>query len=99
MITQTRIRNNLEFWADRKTTKYPTLWCAKAPTRRPRPEVVKHAMSACFEDGWRTFGFETEQARDEFLLDYQFCGAEICDDPLLSAVNAQFFGDGKGALE
>lgn len=79
-VSKHRIRLNREWWAFARN-RYGPIWCAKAPIKYPRPEnIPEHCISAVFEDGWRTFAFQSEAARDLFVS--RFSNAKPCEDPV-----------------
>lgn len=81
MISKARIESNRNYWLSAQKRYGPNLYYAKSISRRPRPENVDHAFSACFEDGWRVYAFATERDRDKFVVTWQDYGAEKCEDP------------------
>lgn len=63
------MRNRDAVFMQEKLSRYP--WLAQAPTSIKPPNVPDfHFVSARVREGWRVWGFETEQERDTFIVQF-----------------------------
>lgn len=70
-----------KLWADTLSKTFPfhaEAPCSVSPERLPKREFGHHA-SVILTKGTRTFGFESERARDRFVAEHRRAGAVAVD--------------------